>query len=75
MYYLFDMPEISATEAPLGDIIVQPYDADVLQANGGLSVNFGQGRLATATEVPNYFNGFNRIASLPNILILLLFSI
>lgn len=59
MFYEFDMPEVSATQAPLGDIIVEPYDLDVLQSNGGLPVNFGQGRLANATESANYFNGFN----------------
>lgn len=61
MYYEFELPSVSCNTAPLGNIIVLPYDQTVLQANGNLPTNFGQGRLATASEVTgiNVFNGFS----------------
>jgi hypothetical protein len=59
MYYEFSIPDISASLAPLGDIIVQPFDDNLLILNSSKATNFGQGRLVEAGEYPNFFDGFS----------------
>jgi hypothetical protein len=63
MYYEFEMPAVSCQQAPLGDIIVLPFDQNVLTANGNFPTNFGRGQLATASEISgiNVFNGFSYV--------------
>ena len=60
-FFEFGMPQVSCNTVALGDIIVIPQDAQVYQNNGNLPVNFGQGRLAIASEISgvNVFDGFN----------------
>ena len=50
-FFEFEMPQISCNAAPLGDIIVQPFDDAVFIANGNFPTNFGQGRVAVPGEV------------------------
>lgn len=62
-YVGFNIPEIKCNAADLGDIIVKPYDADVLTANADTPTNFGQGRLALAGELSkvNVADGFSYV--------------
>jgi len=60
-FYEFNMPQVSCTAAALPNIIVVPFDQQVYQANNNLPTNFGQGRLATVSELSgvNVFDGFS----------------
>lgn len=58
-FFEFDMPKYYCKPADLPNIIVQPFDDAVFNANGNLPTNFGQGRLAVPGEVANVFDGFS----------------
>jgi hypothetical protein len=58
MYFEDYMPEISASSAALGDIIVEPFDQNLFILNQNTATNFGQGRLAQAGELTNFIDGF-----------------
>ena len=58
-FFEFDMPQVYCKPADLPNIIVQPADINVFIANNNTATNFGQGRLATAGEVTNVFDGYS----------------
>lgn len=62
-YYEITLPQVQCGTASLPDIIVEPFDVDVLNSNGGFPINFGQARRATVSEPANVYNGFNYLVN------------
>lgn len=73
MYLEVDTPEVTCAEVELPDIVVKPKDQNIYNANGNLSLNFGQNRFNTFTEetatvnnVINVIDGYNYLADAAN---------
>lgn len=58
-YFQVETPEMSCTEAPLPEIIVNPSDVNVAAVNNNRPTNFGTGVLASASAIPSVRHGFS----------------